>query len=334
MRKASLNICIFIGIAMCGHVSPAFAQEGASKPLMLSTFFGPGAIALPSGKDWEPELLTVYDNGVRPVAQFKQISTGINASFIVFQNLSGNPTAEGCRSDVIGPIVKNEGALASKREDSELKSSSGEALAATSFLLDMGVAGAPHQRNLYGFAGNAKTCLEIHLSSVTAPPADEDAMKALLAGFSPDLTFQPGAGDYFRLATILFKSAPGLAVPYYKSSLAALPDSPQSLTPRRVITDQLVMALGMSGDLKSSRALAEQAVKADPDYPLNYYNLACADAEQGNAADAKAHLQQAFDRRANTLKGESLPDPATDDSILKLKHNKEFWAFVLALPKG
>ena len=62
----------------------------------------------------------------------------------------------------------------------------------------------------------------------------------------------------------------------------------------------------------------------DPDYPLYYYNLACADAEQGKAADAKLHLQQAFDRKANTIPVEKLPDPTQDDSILKLKINKEF----------
>jgi len=94
------------------------------------------------------------------------------------------------------------------------------------------------------------------------------------------------------------------------------------------------MSLGMSGDAKNSRAVAEKAIAADPDYPINYYNLACADAEQGNAIDAKTHLQQAFDRRANVLKGESMPNPTKDDSLLTLKKDKAFWAFVLALSKN
>jgi tetratricopeptide (TPR) repeat protein len=85
--------------------------------------------------------------------------------------------------------------------------------------------------------------------------------------------------------------------------------------------------------LKKSRALNEAAILKDPDYPLYYYNLACADAESGDAPAAQKHLQQAFDRRANTLPGEHLPDPTTDDSILKLKSNPEFWAFAQSLPK-
>jgi len=93
------------------------------------------------------------------------------------------------------------------------------------------------------------------------------------------------------------------------------------------------MALGMNGDLKAGRAAAEKAIAADPDYPINYYNLACADSEKGDAVSAKLHLQQAFDRRQNVIQGESMPDPAKDDSILSLRKNKEFWAFVTSLPR-
>lgn len=52
------------------------------------------------------------------------------------------------------------------------------------------------------------------------------------------------------------------------------------------------MASGISGDIQKARMLLNAAVQADPAYPLNYCNLACADAEEGNAADAKLHLQQ------------------------------------------
>lgn len=159
-------------------------------------------------------------------------------------------------------------------------------------------------------------------------------MKTTLAEFNPDLTYQGNAMDYFTLASILFKESPGLAAPYYKSSLDAMPNEASYLTARRVTTDQLVMTLGMSGDLKDSRAVAEKAIVSDPDYPLNYYNVACADAEEGDAGGAKLHLQQAFDRRANVLKGESMPDPTKDDSILKLKKDLAFWTFVQALPKN
>ena len=337
MHKLPVRIAAFSCIAFASYafsVSAVAQQDAPAKPLMLVTWFGPGAIPLPAEQGWKAELLTVYDKGTRPVAQFTNPGTRLSVSFIVFENLSTKPMAQGCREDAINPIVANDGKLISKREDSDVKSSAGDTLATTSYLLDMSLSGGPHQRNLFGFAGNAKTCAEIHISSVANTPAEEDAMKAVLADFKPDLSYRANAGDYFRLASILFKNSPALAAPYYKSSLDAMPDGPQYITPRRIATDQLVMSLGMSGDLKDSRVVAEKAIAADPDYPLNYYNLACADAEQGNASDAKTHLQQAFDRRANVLKGESMPDPTKDDSILKLKKDKAFWAFVLALHKN
>ncbi len=39
-------------------------------------------------------------------------------------------------------------------------------------------------------------------------------MKSVLAGFQPELTYQPKEIDYFRIASALFKDSPGLAAPY------------------------------------------------------------------------------------------------------------------------
>jgi hypothetical protein len=332
-----LSTCIgtllILAFASQTYCNFAFGQQAsASKPLMLVTWFGTGAIVLPAGQDWKPELLTVYDNGRRPVARYGKGTTGLTASFILFENLSGKPAAQGCREDAINPILEQNAKVISKHVDGEVKNTTGETLATTSYLINMSPTG-PRQHNLFGFAGNNKSCAEIHISSVAESPGQDDMMKAVLADFHPDLTYQPNAVDYFRLASLLFKKAPGLAAPYYKSSLDAMPNDASYVTSRRVTTDQLVMSLGMSGDLNYSRAVAEEAVAADPDYPINYYNLACIDAEQGNATGAKMHLKQAFDRRANVLKGESMPDPSKDDSILKLKKDEGFWAFVLTLPK-
>jgi tetratricopeptide (TPR) repeat protein len=91
------------------------------------------------------------------------------------------------------------------------------------------------------------------------------------------------------------------------------------------------MAYGMSGDIAKSRALFEAAIVEDPDYPLYYYNLACADAEEKKLSDAQAHLQQAFARKANVIPGETMPDPTKDDSFLPDRDNKEFWKFVEGL---
>jgi tetratricopeptide (TPR) repeat protein len=172
------------------------------------------------------------------------------------------------------------------------------------------------------------------VSTVAGKPDEDKRLQEAITEFRPELDYVPNSLDYFTLASTFYKESPMLAAPFYDASVKSLPTElkePELIARRRIATDNIVMALGMSGNLKASRTFAENAIKSDPDYPLNYYNLACADAEQGKAADAKLHLQQAFDRKANTIPGEHLPDPTKDDSILKLKKDKDFWAFVQTL---
>ena len=100
---------------------------------------------------------------------------------------------------------------------------------------------------------------------------------------------------------------------------------------RRVTTDEAGMAYGMSGDIPKARAIFQAALAKDPDYPLYYYNLACADAEEKKLADARVHLQQAFDHKANVIPGETMPDPTKDGSFLPYQHDNDFWNFVKSL---
>ena len=303
---------------------------GAHQPLVI-TWFGPGAITLPPIPKWKPELVSVYDQGTRPVIQMTNAKAAITASFIVFENASGQPNASGCRKDVIDLLVEHGGKLVTSRKDSDSVTPDKVPLALTSYELPL--AGKVKQLNLFAFAGDTKTCLEMHLSKVEADgPADRNLRDTLVI-FRPMLGYQPSGPDYLFMGNLLFGTTPPLAAPYLKEALERNPSGKDSLDTRRFVTDRLVMSLGMDGDLKNSRAVATQAIEQDPDYPLNYYNLACADAEEGNAPAARTHLEQAFARKANVLPGESLPDPAKDDSLLKLKSNQPFWAYVLTLSK-
>lgn len=95
-------------------------------------------------------------------------------------------------------------------------------------------------------------------------------------------------------------------------------------TQDRILTDQLVMSYGIAGDLKKTRSLLDEAIRKDPEYPMNYYNLACAYAELGDKAKVLMSLQQAFDRKGNVLKGEQMPDPSADSSFQKFTRDPEF----------
>jgi tetratricopeptide (TPR) repeat protein len=159
--------------------------------------------------------------------------------------------------------------------------------------------------------------------------------QGILKNLKFDPNRPPDFNAKFSFASALFSNKHYVAAaPFFVEALALVDTAEDPLKWRRLTTDQASMAYGISGDLAKSRAINEAAIAKDPEYPLYYYNLACADSEAGDAAAAQKHLQEAFDRRANTLPGEHMPDPAQDDSILKLKKDKTFWAFVQGLPKA
>ena len=191
------------------------------------------------------------------------------------------------------------------------------------------------QHIVRAFAAKGELCADIEFYSGHEISADAPQIEPIL----DSVTFEPDAKPQFRevfaYATVLFDQKMfKAAAPIYEQSLSLLPQNEASQTWRRIATDQAVMAYGMSGDIAKSRSLLATAIKLDPKYPLNYYNLACADAEEGNAGAAKLHLQQAFDQKEYVIKGESLPDPTQDDSILKLKSDESFWLFVESLQKN
>jgi hypothetical protein len=59
--------------------------------------------------------------------------------------------------------------------------------------------------------------------------------------------------------------------------------------------------------------------------------LACAHAEKKDMAGAMQELGIAFRNRATMIKGESMPDPAKDDSFAPFMSNAEFIQFLKEL---
>jgi len=113
-------------------------------------------------------------------------------------------------------------------------------------------------------------------------------------------------------------------VPYEKARQLERNGHKLNSDQHRILVDQLAMAYGISGDLKKARALLEDAVQQDPEYPLNYYNLACAFAEEDQKGKVLANLSLAFQHKDNVLKGEKMPDPRTDSSFQKYVRDDDF----------
>jgi hypothetical protein len=63
---------------------------------------------------------------------------------------------------------------------------------------------------------------------------------------------------------------------------------------------------------------------------MNYYNLACAFALEGDRGKALANLAAAFQHKNNMLKGAKLPDPRRDDSFKTYLRDADFIALMRA----
>ena len=113
-------------------------------------------------------------------------------------------------------------------------------------------------------------------------------------------------------------------VPYEKARELEASGSKFPTDQHRVLIDQLAMAYGISGDLGKTHALLESAIRDDPEYPVNYYNLACAYAEEGDKGKALTNLSLAFQHKEHVLKGERMPDPRTDSSFQKYVRDEDF----------
>jgi len=119
--------------------------------------------------------------------------------------------------------------------------------------------------------------------------------------------------------------------PYEKAR--ALEMKGQALSPdqNRILVDQLVMAYGISGQPEKAHKLLDEAISQDPEYPLNYYNLACAFAEDGEKGKMLANLDLAFRHRDHVLRGEQMPDPRSDSSFQRYARDEDFVKLMKAL---
>jgi hypothetical protein len=313
---------------------PCVAQGQTPKPLNLVMPNGLGRIVVPSSAEIEWKTVNLYDNGTRPVFQGEDKANGLAISYVLFPNSTGSDTPGICRDDVLNAAMRSLSPVPGFTDIKQVKKGehppvhNNNFATASFFLASMGDAKVEEQ-NVFGVSASRTACAEIHVSKTGYKATDEATLNQHLDTFVFDPAYLPTTEDYFRLASVFYRvtKAYDSAAFYYQRALDTLPaDAP--LNYRRVLIDQLSMSYGISGQLKLSRTVNEAAIRTDPDYPLYYYMVACADAEQGRAVEAKVHLQQAFDRKANTIPGEHLPDPSTDDSILKLKKNKDFWSFV------
>jgi tetratricopeptide (TPR) repeat protein len=240
-------------------------------------------------------------------------------------------TSEKCRDGVLEPAKKSNPTI-QIAATTEMARSDGPPVALVSY-----VGQGKDGKLVYsvrGFLAMGDICGDLEIYGDDVNVIKDPNLKKVWESYRFDPNYSPQFNDVSLYAEILYQNHMyQAAAPVFEQALTKLKDGKDQdqLMWQRVTTDQAGMAYGLAGNLPKARAIFEAAVAKDPEYPMYYYNLASADAEEKKLADARNHLQQAFARKANVIRGETMPDPTKDDSFLPYRDNKEFWTFVESL---
>ncbi len=327
----SLVLCkglwLFSALCLCFPVANAQVTHGK---LTFALPEHPGRMSIDQGA-WQVVELSAKLNGNEWGERAEQGKQHMLA-FLFAAPDKAPLTASTCRDGMLG----SEHAEAAVQTRASIRSASGVEIA-------MAVLIAPKDAlmSLRAFVASGDLCGDLLFSAAGVKPGDEEAYRQTMEIAKKTLltlTFEPIAKpmfkDAFAYAEVEYRrhQYAGAAIAY-RSALGKVEQSGDPIRFGRIVTDQLSISLGLSGDLSGSRKVNEAAIKKDPDYPLYYYELACADAEVGDPRAAQEHLQQAFDRRTHVMQGERFPDPTADDSLQKLREDAAFWSLAQRIGK-
>jgi tetratricopeptide (TPR) repeat protein len=206
-------------------------------------------------------------------------------------------TSEKCRDGVLEPAKKSNPTI-QIAATTEMARSDGPPVALVSY-----VGQGKDGKLVYsvrGFLAMGDICGDLEIYGDDVNVIKDPNLKKVWESYRFDPNYTPQFNDVSLYAEILYQNHMyQAAAPVFEQALTKLKDDKDKdkFMWQRVTTDQAGMAYGLAGNLPKARAIFEAAVANDPEYPMYYYNLACADAGEKKLADARNHLQQAFARK-------------------------------------
>jgi tetratricopeptide (TPR) repeat protein len=183
-----------------------------------------------------------------------------------------------------------------------------------------------NQKNFNAYIAESDYWIDIHLSKVDYQPNDQERFNAILNQVKIIKDYKPDALILFHYGNHFFAQEKYLqAIPYYQESLN-LENSNRTMSKNfwLGLVDQLGLAYGISGNIEKAIETYSAAITKEPEYPMFYYNLACAYAENNDLEGAIRNLNLSFKYKKNLLPGEELPDPRSDSSFKRFLNNKKF----------
>jgi len=185
-----------------------------------------------------------------------------------------------------------------------------------------------NQKNLFAYLTRGVYWSYIHLSKMKFVPGEEGLFKQILGSAKFNDSYNPTVLDLYEFGNLSFyrRDFPE-AISYYRRALE-LDKYRKNLgrEPWLTLVDHLGMAYAFSGDFTKAKQTYEWAISQESEYPMFFYNLACACAEMNKMDEALSNLRLAFKCKGNLLPDQEFPNPRSDSSFKKYLNDKVFLA--------
>lgn len=183
-----------------------------------------------------------------------------------------------------------------------------------------------NQKNINAYLAEDNYWIDIHLSKANYKSEDDKLFRGILDSISIDKNYKASPYDNFNFGNLFYQQNQyKKAIHFFEKALEEEKKSPTlGKDLFKVLVDLLGISYGISGDLVKAKEIFQWAIKQDPEFPMFYYNLACAYAEMNDMSGAIKNLKKAYQYKNNMLPGETLPDPTTDSSFSKYMRNHVF----------
>lgn len=175
------------------------------------------------------------------------------------------------------------------------------------------------QKNIHAYIVKDTIGIEIHLSKVNFDNKDLDNFNNVLQSLKFINLYKHTAMEHFIDGSFYYTIGNYNLASYVYQKALILEKDQQSLEKKYfyVLIDNLGMAYGISGNLDKAIETLNYGLTIDSQFPMFYYNLACAYAEKDDIDNTIKYLSEAYKYKDNMLQGEEFPNPKKDDSFKK-----------------
>lgn len=316
---------MFCLICMCAAV---FAQQPGENKVRMAIPGVKGILELNVGPTTSE--MRVRDDGLETQMRAMERPDHLDISAFI-QKVDFAASADICRNQWWESTYK--GYKSHKIKVDHLAQSSRENMALVEYIVPEFEGRPLKQKGTHVYLGARDLCAEVHLSKVQFTAEDQKLFDDVVSSIKllPDEQSEaPQAGQtsmyYLGLGSRFYldKDYGRAIIAYQKAVDMEKQKRTLDQTRFRVLVDNLGIAYGITGDIPKSMETLQYGLTQDPEYPMFHYNIACGYGEMGQMDEALKELQLTYKYKANSIPGESVPDPLNDSSFKKWKKEKKF----------